>query len=84
VPFQAEQRVVAAHAEAVVHHAHEAAPPRLNLHRYARSLGIQRILDQLFHDAGRTLNHFAGGDLIGHLLGQQADAVHRFVTRLYQ
>ena len=38
--------------------------------------GIQRVLDQFLHHAGRPLNHFAGGDLIGHLLGQQADAVH--------
>ena len=84
MPLQAEQRVIAAHAEAVIHHAHEAASARLNLHRYARSLGIQRVLDQLLHDAGRPLDHFAGGDLVGHLLGQQADAVHRFVTRLHE
>ena len=84
VAFQAEQRVVAAHAEAVVHHAHQAAPARLDFHRHARGLRVQRVLDQFLHHAGRALNHFAGGDLIGHLLGQQADAVHILVTRLHE
>ncbi len=38
--------------------------------------GVERIFHQLLHDARRPLNHFAGGDLIGDLLGQQVDAVH--------
>ena len=76
VPFEAEQGVVAAHAQAVVDHAHEAAPAGLDFHRDARGLRIERVLDEFLHDAGRPLNHLAGGDLIGDLFGQQADAVH--------
>src|SRR6266566_1097861 len=76
MPFQTEQRVVAAHAGAVVGDADETAPARLNLHRDARSLGIERILHQFLHHAGRTLDDFARRDLIGDVLGQQADSVH--------
>ena len=78
--FEAEQRVIAAHAQAVIHHAHQTAPARLDLHHHPRGLRIERVLDQLLHHAGRPLNHLTGGDLIGHLLGQQVDAVHIFVT----
>ena len=74
--FEAEQRVVAAHAGAVVGHADEAAPTGLDFDGNARGPGVERVFNQLLHDTGRALNHFAGGDLIGDLLGEQADAVH--------
>ena len=38
--------------------------------------GVERVFDQFLHDAGGALDHFAGGDLVGDLFGQQADAVH--------
>ncbi len=41
VPFEAEQGVVAAHAEAVVNHPHQTAPARLNFHRDARGLRVE-------------------------------------------
>ena len=41
-----------------------------------RGLGIQGVLDEFLDHAGGPLHHFAGGDLVGHLFGQQLDAVH--------
>jgi hypothetical protein len=77
VAFEAEQRVVAAHARPVVGHAHEAAAAGLDFDGDARRLRIERVFDQFLHDAGGALDHFAGGDLVGNLFGKQADAVHR-------
>ena len=82
VAFQAEQRVVTAHAGAVVGHAHETAAAGLNLDGEARRLRVERVFDQLLHDAGGAFDHFAGGDLIGDVFGQQTDAIHRCVKRL--
>ncbi len=36
--------------------------------------GVERVLDQFLHDGGRTLDHFAGGDLVGDLRRQDAHA----------
>ena len=38
---------------------------------------VQGILYQLLNDAGRAFNHLTGGNLIGHLFGEQADAIHK-------
>ena len=74
--FEAEQRVVAAHAKAVVGHADEAAPARADFDGDFPGIGVEGIFDQLLHDAGGALDHFAGGDLVGDLFGKEADAVH--------
>jgi len=76
VAFQAEQRVIAAHAGAVVGHADEAASAGLDFQGHARGLRVERIFNEFLNDTRRPLNHLAGGDLIGDLLGKQVDAVH--------
>ncbi len=76
VAFQAEERVVAVHAGAVVGDADEAASARLDDDVDAGGLRVEGVLDQLLDDAGRPFHHFARGDLVGDLFGQQADAVH--------
>ena len=76
VAFQTEQRVVPAHAGAVVGHPDEAASAGLDFDGDARGLGVERVFNEFLHDTGRALDHLAGGDLIGDLLGEQADAVH--------
>ncbi len=35
--------------------------------------GVNRVLNQLLDDAGRTLDHFAGGDAVDDSLGKLAD-----------
>src|ERR1043166_3717921 len=74
--LEAEQRIVAAHARAIVHDANEAASACLDFHGDAGGLSIQGIFDQFLDDAGRPLDDFARRDLIGDLLGQKANAVH--------
>jgi hypothetical protein len=76
VAFETEQRVVLAHAGAVVGDADQTAAAGLDLHRNAAGLGVERILDQFLHDARRAFDHFARGNLVGHLFGEQTDAVH--------
>ena len=76
--FEAEQRVVAAHAEAIVGDADQTASARLNLHGNFFRVGIEGIFHQFLDDACGPLDNFAGGDLIRDVLGQQADAVHFF------
>ena len=76
VAFQRKQRVVAAHAGAVVGHADEAAAAGPDFHGDFPGLGVEGVFDEFLDDAGRPLHHFAGGDLVGDLLGEEFDAVH--------
>ena len=39
----------------------------------ARRAGIERVLDQFLHHARRTLDDFAGGDLVDHRFGKLAN-----------
>ena len=70
VPLEAEQGVVAAHAQAIVRHADEAASAGLDFDGEAARAGVEGIFDEFLDDAGRTLDHFARGDLVGHVLGE--------------
>ena len=40
----------------------------LNVHLDIGSASVHRILDQLFNDRGRTLNHLSRRDLIGDMV----------------
>ena len=60
---------------AVVGHANQAATAGLDFDGHARGPGVEGIFDQFLDDAGGAFDHFAGGDLVGHLLGQKSDAV---------
>ena len=51
-------------------------PPAWTSTLDARGLGVEGVFDQFFHDAGGAFDDLAGGDLIRHLLRQQADAIH--------
>ena len=74
--LEGQQRVVAVHALAVVGDADESAPACLDLDADAIGAGVQRVLQQFFDDRGRPVHHFAGGDLVGNLVGKYADAAH--------
>ena len=74
MPREAQPRVLAAHAGAVVPHAHQAAAPLPQVDLDAPGAGIQRVLDQLLDRCGGPLHHLAGGDLVGERLGQHLDA----------
>ena len=81
VALQAEQRVVLAHAAAVVGDGDEAAAARADLDVHLRRAGVERVFQQLLQHRRGPLDHLARRDLVGDLLGQQADAVHRNAQR---
>ena len=55
--------------------------PPLRLRRGCGGAGVERVLEQFFDDGGGALDHFAGGDLVGDLIGKNADAAHREMNR---
>ena len=70
VPFETEQRVIAAHPHAVIRHANQTATTRLNFDDDPGRVGVEGILDQLLHHARRPLNDLARRDLIGDVFGK--------------
>ena len=53
-----------------------------NLDGDPSGLCINRVLDQLLYNAGRTLHYFTRRDLIRDVYWQQADAIHRRTSSL--
>ena len=76
VALEGQQRVVAIHALAVVGDADELAAAGLDFDANAVGAGVERVFQQLLDDGGGPVDHFAGGDLVGHLVGKNADAPH--------
>jgi hypothetical protein len=74
--FEAEQRIVTIHAGPVVGDPNETAAASPDFDGDFFGVGIERILDEFLDDAGRSLDHFAGGNLVGDLFGEKPDAVH--------
>ena len=74
--LKGEQRVVAHHAAAVVCDADELAAAAFDLDANAGGAGIERVFEQLLDYGRRAVHHFAGGDLVGDLVGEYADAAH--------
>ena len=59
------------HADAVIDHREEGAAALLQGDGDAPRAGVDRVLDQLLHRAGRPLDHLAGGDAVDQV-GRQA------------
>ena len=76
VPLKGQQRVVAHHAAAIVADLDEFLAACLDLDLDAPRAGVQCILQQLLHYAGRPLHHLAGSDLVGDPVRQHMDAAH--------
>jgi hypothetical protein len=51
-------------------------PPAFDLNANARGTGVQRVLQQLLHHRRGTLDHLAGGDLVGDSFGKNVDFAH--------
>ena len=81
--LKSQQGIVASHAMAIVGNADQLAPASLDLNANARCFGIQRVLQQLFHHRRGPLHHLARGDLVGNLVGKDADATHAAILRGY-
>ena len=76
VPLEAEQRVVAIHADAIIDDPNRAAAAAPDGHLDPRRVGIERILDQLLHHRSRPLDDLPRRDLAGDVFGEEVDAGH--------
>ncbi len=76
VALEGQQRVVAHHAHAVVGEADQAAAAGFDIQAEFGRAGVERVFEQFLDDAGRALDHFSGGDFIGDVVGENADAAH--------
>ena len=76
VALEGQHRVVAQHAAAVVDDADQAAPAGFDFDAQIGSAGVERIFEQFLDHRRRPLHHFAGRDLVGDLVGKNADAAH--------
>jgi len=74
--LEGQQRVVPQHAAAVVHHADQPPAARFHFHPQVRRAGVQGVFQKFLDHRRRPLHHFPGGDLVGHLVGKNADAAH--------
>ncbi len=75
--LEGQQRIVAAHAVAVVGDADQPPPARLNLDANALRASVQSVLQQLLDHRSGPIHHLAGSDLVGNLVGKNADAAHK-------
>ena len=62
---------------AVVADADELAAAGFDLDADAVGPGIERVLQQFLDHGGGAIDDFAGGDLVRHLVGKNADATHK-------
>ncbi len=76
VSFEGEERVIAAHAETVVGDIDEGASAVFDGDCNPSGFGVEGVLDQFLHNGGGPLDHLAGGDLVGDLLGKETNPVH--------
>ena len=70
MPLEGQQSIVAQHATTVVGDLDKLFTAGFDLDSDARRTRIQRVLQQFLYYRRRTFNHFAGGDLVGNLLGK--------------
>ena len=74
--LEGQQGIVAQHAAAVVDDADQAPAAGFHFDAHVGGAGVERIFQQFLDDGGGPLHHFAGRDLVGDLVGENADAAH--------
>jgi hypothetical protein len=70
---EGQGQVLCRHAAAVVRHPDQRLAAIGNVHLNPRRTGVQRVLHQLFHRAGRTFHHLARRDAVDRGLIQLPD-----------
>ena len=76
VALESQERIVVAHAVALVYHADHALAAGFNFDAHAFRAGIERVFEQLLDDGGGPLDNLARGDFVGDSFGKDADAAH--------
>lgn len=76
VAFEAEHRVFAIHAGAVVDDFDEGCATALNVDFDVEGTGVEAVFDQFANDGSGAFNDFTGGHLAGEGVGEDADAGH--------
>ncbi len=74
--LKGKQGVVGNHAGAVVDDLDQFFAAGLHVDTDAGRSGINRVLDEFLDDGCGTLDNFAGGDLVGNVLGKYVDSSH--------
>src|ERR1700676_5532515 len=64
------------HSGAVVAKTDQPPPACFDVEPEFRGAGIERIFEQLLHDARWTLHHFTGGNLVSNVVGEDTNAAH--------
>src|SRR5579871_637666 len=80
VALEGEEGVVLDHAVAVVGDADELAASGFDLDADAGGSGVEGVFEELFDDGGGALNDFAGSNLVGYQVGENADAAHEEIV----
>ena len=75
--LEGEQGIVPVHTVPIIGDANELAAPSLDHDGDAIGSGVERVFKQLLHDGSRPIHHLARSDLIGDLVGKDADAAHK-------
>jgi len=80
VALEGQQGVVAEHAAAIVDDADEAAAAGFHFHADVGGAGVEGIFEQFLHYRGGPFDHFSGGDFVGDLVGEDANAAQAFMV----
>ena len=76
MPLERQHGIIAHHAASIICDLDQLFSARLHADLDPRRARIQSVLEQLLHHGRRPLHHFAGGDLVGNLLGKYVNAAH--------
>src|SRR5208282_6563025 len=76
VALESEHGIIAHHATPVVGNLDQFFSTSFYVDLDARRTRVQRVLEQLLHHRGGPLHDFAGGDLVGNVLGKNVNAAH--------
>src|SRR5690606_17452616 len=79
VPRHSQRQFLRRNAGAVVDDANERQTAPGGRHFYTARTGIERVLDQLLHDARRPLAHLAGGNTVYDRLRKLSDGHERMI-----
>ena len=77
VALESKQRVVAAHAAAVVRGMDAPLPSSLDLNLDAPRASVERVFQELLDDRRRPLDNLARGDFVGNGFRKNANRGHR-------